>query len=195
VAVGSADPARLLEDSLINGGGFIVSALVGLILVPVMLKGLGAELYGVWIITQARSGWGSAVLDAGLSWAIVRQVAGIDHRGHAAEAAQFVMTAANLYFALAAIGAALIIAVSLPMTHALKLPRGLAPFNPRRKRVGRSSRWGIFSHFIKLAVLSPDFRFRRTYRFVMRRIEVARWARPTPQASALRATRTNASRP
>jgi O-antigen/teichoic acid export membrane protein len=128
---GAAARLLLLRQSLLNIGGPALTGIIGLILVPVMLRGLGAEVYGLWLMIVAVAGSAAAVADLGVSWSVIREVAssgGIEDGG---EAARLVCTAANFYFALAMAGAALIVALGLPAVPFVPASlRGMADLRP-----------------------------------------------------------------
>ena len=44
---------RLMRDGMVNYSGFVTSGLAGIILVPVMLRCLGTESYGLWLVALA----------------------------------------------------------------------------------------------------------------------------------------------
>jgi O-antigen/teichoic acid export membrane protein/cyclopropane fatty-acyl-phospholipid synthase-like methyltransferase len=88
---------RLMRDAAANNLSAPVSAIVGILLVPVMLKALGQDNYGVWIIATSISGILIAV-DFGLSWSITRAVAA------EGDAADFVSTALNIYLLMGVAG-------------------------------------------------------------------------------------------
>lgn len=68
-----AERVRLMRDSLINNSVLFVSAPVGIILVPIMVRGLGAEGYGLWV---AASSLGSMLwIDFGIQVSSARIVA------------------------------------------------------------------------------------------------------------------------
>ena len=65
---------RLMRDGVVNYSGFVTSGLAGIILVPVMLRYLGTESYGLWLAAMAV--WGMlGSFDFGLYWSVSREIA------------------------------------------------------------------------------------------------------------------------
>ncbi len=115
-ALRPAERLRLMHQSLFNILGPVLSGLVGVILVPVMLRGLGAEPYGLWVMVVTIVGSCAAVADFGVSWSVIREVAafaGDADSGPTTE--RFVCAAANFYLLLAIAEAAAIAALGLPV--------------------------------------------------------------------------------
>ena len=66
---------RLMRDSTIHALGLVLSSVAGLLLVPIMVRGLGAEGYGLWMASVAAIGVFGA-FDLGLRLIIIRDLAG-----------------------------------------------------------------------------------------------------------------------
>lgn len=114
----STEGRRLIRDSLINYTGIIVSGLVSILLVPILIKGLGTETYGLWIAALALVGLLMGV-DLGLEWSIPRAIATSNEPN--SEMLKFVATAANLYLLIGFCGAAIIGAAGLALAGNLHL--------------------------------------------------------------------------
>lgn len=99
---------RLIRDSLINKSSYLVSGLVGIILVPLLLRGLGAELYGLWIAALAVASV-MQVVDFGLGLSVAREVAAASSGLGREAAARFVAAAGNAYLFLGLFGGLLLI--------------------------------------------------------------------------------------
>ena len=56
VALSSDDHLRLITDGLANYAAPLANALGATILIPLMLRELGAELYGTWVVALALAG-------------------------------------------------------------------------------------------------------------------------------------------
>jgi O-antigen/teichoic acid export membrane protein/2-polyprenyl-3-methyl-5-hydroxy-6-metoxy-1,4-benzoquinol methylase len=91
-----ANRVRLLREGAINSFGFVVTRIIGILLVPFMLRGLGAELYGLWIVTLSVTLLISSI-DLGLGWSITRVVSAAHDTETRNEAARFVSTAGNAF--------------------------------------------------------------------------------------------------
>ena len=111
---------RLLRDGVVNNLGFVVSGVVGLILIPILLDGLGAELYGLWIAAQAVAGL-AAVFEPGFGWSVIREVGATGSGKIPDESARFVRAALTGYLLLGSIGALLIGSLGLVMGARLHL--------------------------------------------------------------------------
>jgi O-antigen/teichoic acid export membrane protein len=72
---GSNERVRLMRDSTVHALGLVLSSVAGLLLVPIMVRGLGAERYGLWMASVAAIGVFGA-FDLGLRLIIVRDLAG-----------------------------------------------------------------------------------------------------------------------
>jgi O-antigen/teichoic acid export membrane protein len=97
---------RLMRDAAVNNLAVPVSAVIGILLVPVMLRALGQDNYGLWIIATSISGIVIAV-DFGLSWSITRAVA-TGHGCDEGDTADFVGTALNVYLLMGVAGCLII---------------------------------------------------------------------------------------
>ena len=93
---------KLMRDALANTLSTPVAALMGLILVPLMLKALGKESYGLWIVANSAGGMVAAV-DLGLHYGVNRAVAA-DPAGSSAEHADFVRSAGSVFFLIGVAG-------------------------------------------------------------------------------------------
>lgn len=97
---------RLLRDGIFHFATPLLTGLVGVLLVPIMLKGLGAEAYGFWVGAQALAAL-AGFLDLGFAWSVEREVAAASDRDNRQETAAFVRSAGNAYLLTGIAGAAL----------------------------------------------------------------------------------------
>jgi O-antigen/teichoic acid export membrane protein len=104
--LGLSERHKLMRDGLINNLTLVVSGLVGIAIVPLMLRWLGAESYGIWIMAMATSGMFAAV-DLGLYPTVVREISSASY-GSNSDASSFVEGAGNAYLLLGAVGALLL---------------------------------------------------------------------------------------
>ncbi len=121
-ALGDDDRVRLMREGLVNYSGTFMSLLLGLILVPVMLDGLGAEGYGVWVAAAAVAIVVGS-LDLGLGSLVMREVAAADPRSDNGESARVVSVAGSAYLLFGALGGAVVALVGIPLSAALDLSR------------------------------------------------------------------------
>lgn len=62
-----------IKNTLANVGFTLLSRLIGFFIIPLFVKGLGQELYGIWILSQTILGY-FILLDLGISGGIVKFV-------------------------------------------------------------------------------------------------------------------------
>ena len=110
----------LMRDGLINYAGFVVSGFVGIALVPLFLRRLGAEAYGMWAVAVTVAGWGAVILDFGLSWSISREIAARDSSNDD-EAIRYVAAGANVYLLTGIFGAMGIAVLGIPIVSSMSL--------------------------------------------------------------------------
>ena len=110
---------QLMRDGVWNSASLLVSGSVGILLVPIMLQGLGAELYGLWVAALSVAGL-VALIDFGLGWIVIREIAA-RHDRTGDEVARFVSTAGNLSLLVGGIGAVVVAAVGLAVSGGLHL--------------------------------------------------------------------------
>jgi len=106
-AVDQQEQARLLSDGFLNSLALLASGVVGLVLTPLLVHGLGSELYGLWIA----AGSAAAVVglaDAGLGWSLTREIARAETRdlGKEAERTAAAFLVNNIYLVYLFTGAA-----------------------------------------------------------------------------------------
>jgi O-antigen/teichoic acid export membrane protein/SAM-dependent methyltransferase len=110
---------RIMRDGVVNNSAVLVSGVTGIVLVPVMLKGLGVEAYGVWLAAIAVAALAGGV-DLGLGWSVTREVAG-QASGHGEETDRLIATAYTLFLALGIVGAGVIVAIGTLLSERLRL--------------------------------------------------------------------------
>jgi O-antigen/teichoic acid export membrane protein/SAM-dependent methyltransferase len=111
-ALNLPERVRLMLDGVGNNLNLLVSAATGVLIVPIMLRGLGAERYGLWIIALSLPGIVGAV-DFGLGISVVLQVSGCRDGESKRQAARFVMAAKNVNVAMGVLGAIVICLVGI----------------------------------------------------------------------------------
>jgi O-antigen/teichoic acid export membrane protein len=128
-ALDASERVRLMRDGLVNNSGAVVSVVVGIVLVPIMLHGLGTESYSLWIAALAVLGM-PAGLDFGLGATVVREVAA---RGREAsmESAALLQAAGSAYLVYGILGGLVITALGLPLSRGLHLSPSLQQAAPR----------------------------------------------------------------
>jgi hypothetical protein len=116
----SAEGVRLVRDGMINCTGYMIGGLAGMLVVPFLLKGLEAELYGLWIAALTlQSSFGS--LNGGLGRSVAREIAAERREGPSEEIQSFVSTAAFGYLSYGIAGAVLLVLVAWPLSSRLNL--------------------------------------------------------------------------
>jgi O-antigen/teichoic acid export membrane protein/2-polyprenyl-3-methyl-5-hydroxy-6-metoxy-1,4-benzoquinol methylase len=106
-ALDTSERVRLMLDGIINNLNPLVSGAVGILQLPILLHGLGAEAYGLWIIALSLPGIVGAV-DFGLGLSVTLQVSGCRDSNSRRQAARFVMAAGNTHVVMGLVGAAVI---------------------------------------------------------------------------------------
>ena len=114
------EPRRLMKDALVNNLAAPVSTVVGILLVPLMLRALGQDDYGLWIVATSISGM-VAALDFGLYWSINRVVAA-DAGGGLGDNSDFVRSAANVFLLVGLAGCVFVGGAGLFSGDRLHLP-------------------------------------------------------------------------
>jgi O-antigen/teichoic acid export membrane protein len=127
-ALNANERVRLMRDGLVNNSASVVSAIVGIVLVPIMLKGLGIESYSLWIAALALLGI-PAGFDLGLGATVVREVAARG-RESSEELSAFVQAAGNAYLIYGVLGGCVIAALGLPLSNGLHLSPVVRPAAP-----------------------------------------------------------------
>lgn len=97
---------RLMREGVVNYSGFLVSGIIGLILVPFLLRGLGREAYGLWIAALAIAAI-PGVLDFGINFSIRREISS-SGGAPSEEISRFVASAGSAYLGLGFVGAIVI---------------------------------------------------------------------------------------
>lgn len=105
-----------VRNTLTHWGGFILSAVIGFLLSPVIVRELGDSAYGIWVLIASMIGY-LGLLDLGVRGAVVRYIARFHAQGDHASASAIASTALALFTGLgllAMLGAA-ILALGLPV--------------------------------------------------------------------------------
>jgi O-antigen/teichoic acid export membrane protein/2-polyprenyl-3-methyl-5-hydroxy-6-metoxy-1,4-benzoquinol methylase len=122
------EKTRLIRDGVVNYSSFLVSGAVGLVLVPIMLDGLGKEVYGLWVAAMAVVGLAS-IVDFGLGPSVTQVIAAAPGKASGTEV-QFVSSAGTVFLVIGFFGGLAVAALGLPLSEALHLSnpvRVLAP--------------------------------------------------------------------
>jgi O-antigen/teichoic acid export membrane protein len=120
---------ELIRDSLINYGSLVICGVVGLLLVPAMVHGLGVPAYGLWITANAIATLFSA-MDFGVGWAVTREVGAVRQVEIPIDTGRFVRSAANVAILLAVCCTVATTLVAIPMSARLQLTPGLGRVAP-----------------------------------------------------------------
>jgi FkbM family methyltransferase len=119
---------RIIRDGIINYSGLLFSGLIGLVLVPILLHGLGSEQYGLWIAAMAVTGLAGS-FDLGMGPTITQAIAS-ETGAPQPEVSRYVTSAGASFLALGVVGGLIIALLGLPLSGALSLSpaaRQLAP--------------------------------------------------------------------
>jgi O-antigen/teichoic acid export membrane protein len=112
----TVERSELMRQGLVNMLGPVFSGLTGIVLVPLMFRRLGAEVYGLWVIVMALVDRFTGFGDFGMSWSVIREIAGsVGGSTSEGEVERLVSAAANFYLVIAICGAGLIAAAGFPI--------------------------------------------------------------------------------
>lgn len=95
-------PGGLIRNASSSWVALLVSQLIALVLTPLLINKLGAEVYGVWLIASNLTGFFS-FLDVGLSPAVVSHVAARLAKGELAAARMVSSSALCIYLIIAGV--------------------------------------------------------------------------------------------
>lgn len=124
-SAGAADErAQLIWHGVTNCSGFIISALAGMVLVPIMIGRLSRSSYGLWIAMESAAAM-LARVDLGLTWAVTREVAARAHSPNP-ELVPFLSAAAKVYLLIGLAGWLGLAALGGPIGRALGVGPHLA---------------------------------------------------------------------
>ncbi|MBV8535721.1 MAG: lipopolysaccharide biosynthesis protein [Alphaproteobacteria bacterium] len=93
---------RLLRDSLFNLSASVLTAVLGLIAIPLFVSKISTAEYADWIVVLATSK-SAVIIDFGIGWTIVRLIA-LEGRRLTVDARQHMRAAATFVTGLAAVG-------------------------------------------------------------------------------------------
>jgi O-antigen/teichoic acid export membrane protein len=105
-------PHRVLRSTATNVVGRVVVVGIGFLLTPFILHRVGAVDFGLWMLVESIVGYG-ALLDLGISAAVIKYVSENRARGDVAEASRLVTGALVLYLALGFAACCLAVAVAV----------------------------------------------------------------------------------
>jgi O-antigen/teichoic acid export membrane protein len=124
-----SERVRIMRDALVNNVAPLTGALVGLVLVPLMLHGLGSETYGLWLAALALAGL-IQEFDFGLGWSIARSVAAAEAAGSLADEVRFVRASVSACAILGVAGGAAICAAGSVVAGSMALSNELLATAP-----------------------------------------------------------------
>lgn len=116
----SDERVRLMRDGVLNNASLLISGLVGIVLVPIMLRGLGVESYGLWIAALSVAGT-VGLVDFGLGLSVTREVAASLSSTDGSEAGPFIRAAGTVFILIGIVGGIIIATLGLPLSSGLHL--------------------------------------------------------------------------
>ncbi len=116
-------PGGLIRNASSSWVALLVSQLIALVLTPMLINELGAEVYGVWLIASNLTGLFS-FFDVGLSPAVISHVAAKLARGELAEAKKVSSSALCLYLIIASIVIAAFVLLGVWAENFFAIPQG-----------------------------------------------------------------------
>jgi O-antigen/teichoic acid export membrane protein len=127
VSVASPPGQLVARNAVLNAAGQGLQLLAALAVVPFLVRGLGSEAFGAFQLIWVVLGY-LALMDIGLGRATTRFVADALGRDATREIPEIVWTAATIQVLMGLLGAALLFAVSAPLTRqVLDVPASLEP--------------------------------------------------------------------
>jgi O-antigen/teichoic acid export membrane protein len=120
--------ARVVRNTVANGAGRLSNAAVAIVLTPFLLRNLGAEQYGVWLLATALT-FSSGFLrlaDLGIQQATVRLIAEARRRRDFATVRVVGSTTTALYACLGIVLAIVVVIIAGPLVEIFKISEGLA---------------------------------------------------------------------
>lgn len=110
----NANTRVTLLNAAANYSSFIVQAALGIIITPLLLRGLGREQFGLWSVLLTVAGYVGA-LELGIGVATIRRVAALAANEDREELRATLSTSLRLYVVVAALGAGLLVVFSLAL--------------------------------------------------------------------------------
>jgi O-antigen/teichoic acid export membrane protein len=120
---------QFILDWLLNYSGVVFPALTALVLIPLMMRGLGSQAYGLWI-TAATIASLFGILDLGFGAAVVREAGIARGASVSADTQQFIQSVGNFAILLAVGCTALMTLAAIPLSKHLHLPPSLKEITP-----------------------------------------------------------------
>ncbi|MEI6385410.1 MAG: polysaccharide biosynthesis C-terminal domain-containing protein [Spirochaetota bacterium] len=117
---------KVLLGAVSNWLRFVVSALVALLLVPVMTRSFGGERYGLWVLSSSLLGFLQS-LDAGFGAGTVKWTAESRSPEDAGRRDELLSTSLAVHLAASAIGTIAVLVLSLLFSGIFSIPGNLAP--------------------------------------------------------------------
>lgn len=108
----NASPRQFIRNALSSYANLILGVILSLVLTRVLLRNLGASTYGLWIVLLAIVSY-LALLDVGVSTAVVQRVAKLATSGDEQGMANVIRTA-SVFFSVSGVLAVLICVVLAP---------------------------------------------------------------------------------
>lgn len=128
-ALGLERRIQLMQNSLVNNSGYLVAGVLGLVLLPIRIRGLGAESYGLWIVSLGVAGV-PGIFGFGVNFSVKREVAAWENSSSDA-LARLVVTAGYSYAALGIVGGLIVASlgqVFASRLHPSTVNQGIAPY-------------------------------------------------------------------
>ena len=110
--------ARVVRNTLANGAGAFTGIAISLILTPFLIRHLGLEAYGIWVLAQSLTFFGgyAAIADLGVEAAAVRYVAEARAVQDAEELNRIVTSAMLFFSGIALVFTPILILLADPFT-------------------------------------------------------------------------------
>jgi len=119
-----ATKKRFAFNITMNSIGMAFGMLIPFFLTPIVIRSLGNEAYGIWILSVSTVGY-LGLLDLGLRSAVIRYVSKADASGHELEARKAIGAALWFRILLAVCAVFLSVVLAFIFPHLFKVPNGL----------------------------------------------------------------------
>lgn len=119
-----ATKKRFAFNITMNSIGMAFGMLIPFFLTPIVIRSLGNDAYGIWILSVSTVGY-LGLLDLGLRSAVIRYVSKAEAKGHESDARNAIGAALWFRILLAACAVLLSVVLAFVFPHLFKLPNGL----------------------------------------------------------------------
>ena len=141
----------IVRNSFFNFIGWVIPSIVNFLCVPIIVRGLGYNQYGVWTVVMAVMGY-FTLLDLGMVTGGIRHLAEYRGKGDIDKVNQVIGLGLAFYAVIGLAGSILLaISVDTFLLQTVKIPAGLVGL---ARRVLYMAAFGFFAHMLQTYLLS-----------------------------------------